>query len=639
MSISNGAVMGSVLSEHLSLLDNLPGMVYQCRNAPDWPMLFVSKGSTELCGYSSDALLAGRPSWLDLIHLQDQKAVWQSVQDAVQHKTQFEIVYRLIARDKRCKWVWERGSALNSDEHGVIIEGFVTDITLLREKGIELERAKAYATAIVESADEGVILIDSKFQIESLNKAATRMFGIAGDTEAVKNFSNFVSVADFAILKREVEHFHQSETSDLFNGEWDATGRRIDGLGFPMHLHVRELELEHERRYVALVRDISERSTKELEIQRQNEQLNATITFSPIGIYTADKELRIIGANFALADMLGYREQDLIGRRFTDFTQTDDVDAAEKAVQHSLESGPGHYSARRRFLHKDGHIVHTRVNVAVGHDSKGNPEFVVANVEDLTEHLAAEAKVRDQQDQLARLDRLSTLGEMMTGIAHEINQPLTAISTYAQSGLRFMDPKNPKPGRLKEALSKLSDQARRAGTVVERIRELGRQETSDYQLVRADHLIEQIEDLAVIDAGSRGARIQLDLNGSLPPVWCDPIQIQQVILNLIRNAIDSMEDCKFCNGDEILLRTSIDEDGMTTIAVIDCGTGVSEEVATDLFRPFSTHKRSGLGLGLSISRSIMTAHGGQLDYYNNPTAGATFYLTLSQAPGDSIHES
>ncbi len=604
-------------------------------------MLFVSEGSTELSGYAPAALLEGQPCWGDLIHPEDREAVWQSVQDAIQRETRFEIQYRLATRDKRYKWVWEKGRALESDEHGGLIEGFVTDISPLREKEIELERSKAFATAIVESAAEGIVLIDAKFQIASINKASTQMFDIASDAAVGKSVGSFLSDADYTILESDVGKFHQSGTSDLFNGGRDVTGRRADGSEFPMHLHVKELELELEHCYVALVRDISEQNAKEIRIQRQTEQLNATIAFSPVGIYTVDDELRMVGANLALANMLGYREQDLIGRRFSDFFHPDDIDAAENAMHSSLAGGLGHYSARRRYLHKDGHIVHTKVNAAVGHDSEGNPEFIVANVEDLTEHLDAEAKVRDQQDQLARLDRLSTLGEMMTGIAHEINQPLTAISTYAQSGLRFMDPENPKPDRLKEALTKLSSQARRAGAVVERIRELGRQKNSNNhnQLVRIDQLIEQIEDLAVIDAGTHGARIRLDLNESLPSVWCDLVQIQQVILNLIRNAVDSMESCKFRNGDEIVLRTSIDEDGMTTIAVIDCGTGVSEEAATDLFRPFSTHKRSGLGLGLSISRSIMTAHGGQLDYYNNPIAGATFYLTLSQTSGDSIHES
>ena len=638
VSSTKKTISESGLHKQLTLLDNLPGMAYRCRNARDWPLLFVSEGSNELCGYSPEALLGGRPCWADLIHPEDREAVWQLVQEALQSRTRFEVQYRLATRDKRYKWVWERGSALDSDEHGVLIEGFVIDITPLREKEFELERSKAFATAIVESAAEGIALIDGEFQIESLNKAAAQMFGLSSDAAVGKNVSDFLSGGDYAVLESDTEQYRKSGTSNLFNGGRDITGRRADGSEFPMHLHVRELELEREHRYTVLIRDISEQRARESEIRRQNEQLNATIACSPVGIYTADKEFRIVAANFALANMLGYSVQDLIGHRFSDFFHPDDINVAEEAVDSSLSGGPGHYSAHRRYLHKDGHIIHTNINVAVGHNSEGSPEFIVANVEDLTERIGAEAQVRDQQEQLTRMDRLSMLGEMMTGVAHEINQPLTAISTYAQSGLRFMDPKNPKPDRLREALTKLSEQARRAGAVVERIRNLGRQGTNNNQLMRADRLIRQIEELAVLDARARGARIRLDLDQNLPSVWCDPIQIQQVILNLIRNAVDAMEVVDFCNGDEIVLSASATEDGTTTIAVNDCGTGVSEAYAADLFQPFSTHKNAGIGLGLSISRSIVTTHGGQLDYHNNPIAGATFYLTLPKISGTIDHE-
>lgn len=635
----NKTLSENVLCDWLSLFDNIPGMAYRRKNKRDWTVLFVSKGSTQLSGYDPKALLAGHPCWGDLIHPDDRVAVWQSVQEAVQGGRRFEVQYRLATRDKRYKWVCERGSALDSDEHGMLIDAFVTDITSIGKKELQLEYTKAFSSAIIESAAEGMVLIDAEFRIDSLNKAATHMFGVVSESAVGNNISDYLSGASYLVLKSDAGRYRESGTSNLFNGGREVTGRRADGSEFPIHLHIRELDLEYEHRYAVLIRDITEQKAKENKIQQQSEMLHATIAHSPVGIYTVDSELRMVTVNLALANMLGYGVKDMIGRRFSFSIHPDDIDAAEEALHSSLAGGPTNYSAHRRYVHRDGHIVHTDINAAVGHDSEGNPEFVVANVEDLTERLGAETQLRDQQEQLARLDRLSTLGEMMAGISHEINQPLTAISTYAQSGLRFMDPKNPKPDRLRVALTKLSEQARRAGAVVERIRELSRQEVSTSQLVGTDCMIRQIEELAVIDARARGARIRFELDTSLPPVWCDPVQIQQVILNLIRNSVDSIESVNFRNGDEIVLRTSVDDEGVTTIAVVDCGSGVSEAVAADLFQPFSTHKRAGLGLGLSISRSIVTAHGGQLDYYNNPSAGATFYLKLPNMLGESNHES
>lgn len=638
MRYSKRVISASGIHEQLTLLDNLPGMAYRRRNAPDWPMLLVTEGSIELTGYSPDALLGGRPQWRDLIHPEDRETVWRLVQDAVENERRFEIQYRLATRDKQYKWVWERGSTLNAGEQGILIEGFVTDISPLREKELELERSEAFAAAIVEGAAEGIALINADYRVEALNKAAAQMFGMSSADAIGTGIRDLVSRKSYADLLGEFRKYRASGHADLFDGGLEITGRRADSSEFPMQLNVMELSVECEHRYTVLIRDVSEQREKAEQIRQQNEWLNATVEYSPIGIIMADKDLRLVAVNSAFAGMLGYDVDTLIGRRISELTHPDDIEETETAASTSFGDGPDHYSYRKRYLHRDGHIVHAAVNIAVAHDRQGNAEFVVANVEDQTQRLDAESKLREQQDQLTRLERLSTLGEMMAGVAHEINQPLTAISTYAQSGLRFMDPKNPKPDRLRDALTKLSDQARRAGTVVERIRELARQDVSNNELLDVNRLIQQVCDLAAVDARPRGADTRLNLGQDLPLVWGDAIQIQQVLLNLIRNSIDSMEAATFSNGNEVVLRTSTTEDGMIVIAVVDCGLGVSEEAAADLFQPFSTHKRAGLGLGLSISRSIVTAHGGQLDYHNNPEAGATFVLTLPQASGDIIRE-
>lgn len=638
MSNTNEVITASGLQEQMTLLDSLPGMAYRCRNTRNWSMLFVSEGCTELSGYTPEALLGGRPHWGDLIHPEDREAVWLSVQGAIEHGKRFELQYRLVTREKQHRWVWERGRALESEEYGTVIEGFVTDITPLRQKELELERSRAFATAIVEGAAEGIVLVDARFRIESLNQAASQMFGIASSAAVGSDIRDLLTTADRAEFESVARQYRESDRSELFNGGLEMNGRRLDGSKFPIHLNVRELRFEHGYRYAAFIRDISEHRARTEKIRQQNEQLHATVEFSPVGITMADKELRLIAVNPAFANMLGYDAKALIGRRPSEFTHPDDVDDTDEATNASFAGGPDHYTISKRYLHKDGHTVHAILNIAMGYDSDGNASFVVANIEDQTERLGIETQLREQQDQLMRLDRLSTLGEMMAGVAHEINQPLTAISTYAQSGLRFMDLRNPKPDRLREALTKLSEQARRAGAVVDRIRGLARQDVTKNELLSINQLIEKVEDLAVIDSRARGVEIRLDLGESLPPVWCDLIQIQQVILNLIRNSVDSMEASDFCNGNEVILRTSTAEDGSVMISVIDRGAGVSEEAAADIFQPFSTHKRKGLGLGLSISRSIVTAHGGQLDYHNNTSAGATFFLTLPQSPGDITHE-
>ena len=220
---------------------------------------------------------------------------------------------------------------------------------------------------------------------------------------------------------------------------------------------------------------------------------------------------------------------------------------------------------------------------------------------------------------------------MAAGIAHEINQPLTAISMYAQSGLRFLRKHNPPLQRLEDALDKLSQQAHRAGAVIERMQEMTRPHQSHQQVVPADQLLRDIRDLGEVEAQIRNFIIVLRLDDDLPSVNCDSVQIQQVILNLLRNGMESMRtnDCK--PGSKIVLQARATPAELR-ISIIDAGIGVSRKLEKQLYQPFTTTKESGMGLGLTISRSIVAAHGGQIEFSNNKMGGATFSFALPVLP-------
>lgn len=624
------------------LLDNLPGMVYQCRNVPAWTMQFASLGSTIISGYTPEELISGTPDWGDIIHPDDQAAVWQQVQSALQRDQAFEIQYRVLTRSNGTHWLWERGAAVTTDGDGsggeTLIEGFITDITALKEKQFALARAKAFANAIVGGAAEGIIIVDNHGQIESVNRAAEQIFGVKEADERGQPVRQRLSASSTTTVENDIRAFLASGHSPLFNAGRELQCLRSDDSAFAVHISVRQLAEGRDRRYALFLRDISQQKAQQDELRQKNETLSITFQSSPIGIATADSHWRILSTNPAFATMLGYRVDELIGRQFLEFTHPEDVGRSKLAATRALTTGPEHYYLRKRYLHRDGHVVHTALNVGVIHDPTGKPQFLVANVEDLTARMAAEKQLRDQQEQLVRLERLSLLGEMMAGVAHEINQPLTAISTYAQSALRFLNQDNPKLERLAVALAKLSDEARRAGAVVERIRGLSRQDSGQKERMDCNKSLALLKDLADTDAQAKEISIRFDCDPTLSPVWGDPIQIQQVMLNLIRNAVDAMTTVSLRHGNEILVRTSMHNESTVKMEVVDQGEGVQDDVAEELFRPFSTNKKTGLGLGLSISRSIITAHGGQLDFANNEQAGATFMVTLPTLEGEHSHE-
>ncbi len=249
-------------------------------------------------------------------------------------------------------------------------------------------------------------------------------------------------------------------------------------------------------------------------------------------------------------------------------------------------------------------------------------------IHDLSEQRAAREALAEQREKLAHVGRLSTMGEMTASIAHEINQPLTAISMYAQSSIKLIDRGDADLGKLRAALEKLNTQSLRAGAIIERIQRFARPQDSQREMIRLSSLLTDLLKLAESDARLHDMELTFELAEDLPAVLCDPIQIQQVALNLIRNAIDAMNEIRCANGRTIIIRTRTLDPQTAEVSVSDLGPGVAEDVRDLLFTPFHTTKKEGMGMGLSICRTIIAEHGGVLSFRNNPDTGATFFFTL-----------
>lgn len=243
-------------------------------------------------------------------------------------------------------------------------------------------------------------------------------------------------------------------------------------------------------------------------------------------------------------------------------------------------------------------------------------------------------EARETRERLAHVARVSTLGEMATGIAHEINQPLAAVAAYAQACGRMIRSRTADDVELLEALDRISHEALRAGAIINKLKELVRRRDSGQVPCDLNTLVRDVAGLAVADANHNGVDLRLSLADGLPPVTADPVQIQQVVLNLVRNGIEAMEGCY---GERILLvRTSDAGDEGVTCSVVDGGVGIEDDEEAGLFTPFYTTKESGMGMGLSISRTIIRAHGGKVWFTRNPDTGTTFHFRLpaSEPPDD-----
>jgi PAS domain S-box-containing protein len=248
----------------------------------------------------------------------------------------------------------------------------------------------------------------------------------------------------------------------------------------------------------------------------------------------------------------------------------------------------------------------------------------------VAERLDAEKKLDEKENELrsrlTHLTRLGVVGEMASSIAHEVNQPLAAVATYAQACRRMIAAGLLEEGEVLEALDRISAEAMRAGDIVHRLKALVRKHESQRKAVDVNDLIRDIERLASVDARLHDTVLRLELAPSLPAAVADGIQVQQVVLNLIRNGIDAMEGVDAVQREVVVRSEALQRE--VQIGVSDNGCGISEALDSELFQPFFTTKKDGLGVGLSISRSIIERHGGRMWYVRKPSGGTTFYFTL-----------
>jgi len=265
------------------------------------------------------------------------------------------------------------------------------------------------------------------------------------------------------------------------------------------------------------------------------------------------------------------------------------------------------------------------MELSVGEMNSGSRRHFTGFVRDLTERQTAERRLQDMQGELVHVSRLTALGEMASAMAHELNQPLTAAANFMKGSLVLADRKPQDTERLKEMIGQGAEQALRAGQIIRRLRDFVSKGESDRRIEHLPQILEEAGALAMIGARDRNVRLVFDWRPGADLVLADKVQIQQVVLNLIRNAVEAMENAQ---RKLVTVGARPISDDMVEVYVRDTGHGISPQVADQLFQPFMTTKAQGMGVGLSISRTIIEAHGGRIWVEPNPEGGAIFRFTL-----------
>lgn len=353
-------------------------------------------------------------------------------------------------------------------------------------------------------------------------------------------------------------------------------------------------------------------------------------------MFVIDHHGQILFANRASERLFGWSATELLGRDVNMLMPEPERSAHPACLARFRATGEARVIGKGRDVQaqrRDGRCFPARLSVGKV-EGTDPPEFV-GFVHDLSDRVREAEDARRLNDRLMQVTRMATMGEMATGIAHEVNQPLTAITNYALAANRFLAVPEPELGEVREALQEIAAEAQRAGEIIRRMRRMARgNDGGEREDTRPEELLEELRLLCVADARANDTRLRFDVQPGLPRVVIHRVQIAQALLNLVRNALESVAG-NSPGEREVIVQARATPTGDCEFAVCDNGAGVLPEVAARLFEPFLSTKRHGTGLGLPMSQTIAQAHGGSLRHEPWPPRGARFVLALPAAEAAS----
>jgi two-component system sensor kinase FixL len=386
-----------------------------------------------------------------------------------------------------------------------------------------------------------------------------------------------------------------------------------------------------------LQRSREQASASSAAAQAREAHLKSILDTVPDAMIVIDERGLIQSFSSAAERLFGYPPADVVGTNISRLMPSPYRESHDGYLERYLRTGEQRIIGIGRVVvgeRKDGSTF--PMELAVGEMRSSNQRFFTGFIRDLTERQQTEARLQELQSELVHISRLTAMGEMASTLAHEINQPLSAIANYLKGSRRLLeDASDDRSVMLRDAMDKAADQALRAGQIIRHLRDFVARGESERRVESVKKLVEEAGALALVGAKDQGVRVRFQFDPTINLVLADKVQIQQVLLNLIRNAVEAMEGCK---RRELMISTMPATDGMIAISVADSGTGVSPEMAAQLFQPFVTTKRHGMGVGLSISRTIVESHGGQISCEPNPESGTVFRFTLRAVTSEEFND-
>ena len=515
--------------------------------------------------------------------------------------------------------------------------------------------------SILESITDAIILIDQNGTIDFVNQQTKELFGYEQD--------ELIGQKVEVLIPERFHHQHINHRNNYSTKPeirqmgigMDLFARHKDGTEFPCEVGLspmktadgdyvicglqdisirkqaeqflldahKQLEKQVQERTKALTKanvklknEISARNKAEKLSRDSEARFRMIYESAPVMIDAFDANGRCYMWNKECEKVLGWTAEEIFAHEDPIKLFYPDPQIRQKVVD-TITLTPGSEFIEWRPKRKDGSEA-----ICLWANFKFPDGKIISIGHDITEKKQAEEEATIHRERLAHLVRVQTLGEMASGIAHEINQPLAAIDSYAQASQKHLQSRETNLGKVEELVEKISIQARRAGSVVSRLRSMMQNKVSNPLSLDINQLLNEVSEIAKIGAKNNNCNLILKYSHSLPKVICDEIQIQQVALNLISNAVDAMDELEGDVEKNINVETRIKDNNYLEVCVSDNGSGINVQDMNKIFEAFYTTKDSGLGMGLSICKSIIENHGGELGCSQNETGGSSFCFSL-----------
>jgi len=490
---------------------------------------------------------------------------------------------------------------------------------MAEELGLLIDGATNYA----------IYMLDPKGRVTIWNRGAERIKGWAEAEIIGRDFAIFYTPEDVAAGK---PHTDLEDANRRGRFEEDSWRVRKDGSEFLASVTITALRDDAGalRGFGKVVRDITDQKAAEAAVIRREHHLHSILATVPDAMIVMNEDGIVSSFSATAERIFGYTQAEVVGQNVTMLMPEQASLHHDAHLRQYGRTGLRNVIGtvrRENAVRKSGEIF--PIELAVGEASIAGDRIFTGFIKDLTARQDAERKLQELQSELIHVSRVSAMGTMASTLAHEINQPLTAVANYLET-MRAMiaDDDDPMLREIAEALDLAAAQSLRAGTIVRRLRAFVDGGDTGFRVERLDLIFEEATSLGLLGAHEAGVKVTMTIAAGLDRVMVDRIQIQQVLVNLIRNAIQSMTSV---TSKELFIATAPDRAGWVKVTVSDTGPGIDPEIRERLFQAFATTKEDGMGLGLSICRTIVEAHGGKIWADALETGGTAFHFCIPLA--------